>query len=354
MKNESYDVYSAVMKEAFPYAEITVEALPEMSAAKIKTIKTEESLSEHEELIYYLGGESYLKLCFSLKDADLKYVQIMAENILEMLHAQEKNGDAQKTKDYREGILLNNILHAESKEIRTYTTLLAAECGKSLNIERAVCVLQCEGKQSILKKAQEIIAVIKNMKEYSSQDIIGLFGDRQIVICKEVKQSELPLKLQFQDYFEHMLQRLEQKLSMKFQVGVGMTARNLDEYARNLQVILQITSSWKQEQHVKYASESLVECIAGNLDEKMLEHYLYEGVRILRENSELLPIADALVKHNMNQIAASNELYLHRNTVALHLKKMKRLLNIDPVKRDEDKFYLMLLSSYYHSIYQDM
>ena len=41
MKNESYDVYSAVMKEAFPYAEITVEALPEMSAAKIKTIKTE-------------------------------------------------------------------------------------------------------------------------------------------------------------------------------------------------------------------------------------------------------------------------------------------------------------------------
>ena len=347
MKSEEYDMYLTIMKEAFPYAKIVIECLPEMFKARIDAAKAETPLSENVEFIYNLTGNNYLKMSFSRQDMELFDVQSMAENILRMLKTQKKIVDDPKQKDYRDGILLNHILHVESKEMRTYTSLLAVECGKSLNVKRAVCVLKCMEEWRITEKAVEIINVMRSMKEYSSQDIMGVFGEKQIVICKEVIQKDVPLKIQFQDWLEKILYHLEQKFGVKYRIGVGMTAEKLDEYARNLQIVMQVMDYQDEDEPVKYVSDSLIECIVTNHDARILDHFLEDGIQVLKRNPELFQVAESLIKNNMNQIETANKLYLHRNTVALYLKKLKQLLCIDPVRRDEDKFYLMLLCGYY-------
>ena len=84
MKSEEYDMYLTIMKEAFPYAKIVIECLPEMFKARIDAAKAETPLSENVEFIYNLTGNNYLKMSFSRQDMELFDVQSMAENILRM------------------------------------------------------------------------------------------------------------------------------------------------------------------------------------------------------------------------------------------------------------------------------
>ena len=245
---------------------------------------------------------------------------------------------------YHESSLLNNILHAQSRELRTYAALQAAECGKRLDIERVVIVIRsCTAGTD----ADEILSVIEAMPDGSGQDMAGVVGDDQVVICRCTSERDVPLRLQVGGYIDTLLDRLHERFKTGFQTGVGFAVTDIGEYDKSLRLVMQIMERDRSDEYVKYACESLPDCITSSLREGLLDHFLAEGESVLTEHRNLADVAQALVACDLNQAAAAQRLYVHRNTLALHMRRLKALLHIDPVSNDRDKLYLMLLCSYY-------
>ena len=54
-----------------------------------------------------------------------------------------------------------------------------------------------------------------------------------------------------------------------------------------------------------------------------------------------------VIENNMNISLAAQKKYVHRNTMMIHARRLWQLLNIDPVHKDNDRFLLMLICTYF-------
>lgn len=49
--------------------------------------------------------------------------------------------------------------------------------------------------------------------------------------------------------------------------------------------------------------------------------------------------AEALLENNMNLSLAADQKFVHRNTMTTRLSRLREVLDIDPVHRDQDRFF---------------
>lgn len=337
LQEREYTEWMKVLREALDGADVDM-------VGQDAGLKDGQKAAQYGRTMLLPVEAGYIRVRFQSSDS-CSQMRILAQRLFERMTQQSTYRSGRRAV-HQEGGLLNNILHAQSRELRTYAALQAAECGKRLDIERVLIVLRARDMR-IDAEADEILSMIESMPGGSGQDLAGLVGDDQLVICRCISRRDVPVRLQTGEYIDTLLERLHERFKAVFQIGVGFAVTDIEEYARSLRLVMHIMERQSSEEYVKYAYESLPDCIISSLSPELLDHFLAEGEAVLREHQGLADAAQALVICDMNQAAAAQRLYVHRNTLALYMKRLKALLHIDPVRNDRDKLYLMLLCSYH-------
>lgn len=73
---------------------------------------------------------------------------------------------------------------------------------------------------------------------------------------------------------------------------------------------------------------------------------VYDHCLSQETKADIRRIVEPLLKSNYNMVSASQELFIHKNTLAFQMNKLRTLLNIDPFRSGTDRLFLNCLYYY--------
>jgi len=311
---------------------------------------------ERAEQIEY-EGRTHFYICYPLfRDFGLallldgRFYKDIEEplQMLEVLAAlwkpQEEQNGLKRKAEVEENPLLGSLLYADTLEMQIYTVLLAEEKGKSLELPRAVCIIRGQS-----RKMADMLQQVQNMRETDPEDIYGISGGENIVLCRHLSENGKSIRFQCEGYFEKLSGRIEEKCGFRPEIWVGTEACQIGEYRYSMEAALEAGECSRQKrknEKIVYASDYLLECTMMHTNEDTLKHFLEPYAKKLKAETGLFDTAEALLENNMNISLAARRQFMHRNTMMLHASRLWSLLAIDPAHSDRDRFLLMMICFY--------
>lgn len=256
--------------------------------------------------------------------------------------------------------LVEEEINANSME-RTLSTILFAEkfytedileqakyYGINLNRSHRIIIFQLKNLAEQMKskgiRDEVYLHEIKiNVIKYVKREFRS-YGLRQLMIlCQsETDIALVPADLFSRDLLEVILNNIIRKFEMNYQVnmqvGVGSTYKYINEMkksyreAKNTLQISQMVAG-NQKLHF-YENLGIYSFISQVSNEKFLDDYMNSKLGALIEadrmqEGNLCETLDSYIEHNCNANAASEALFIHRNTMRYRLDKIKKILNND-------------------------
>lgn len=328
---------------------LTPSEIPWLSEPLTGTCVVESNRQSYLRLLYTMENGCLLVLFLNnTPDKNAEELFHMLEMLIKNILISERKKKAPRRERTAEERLLDNLFYSNSMESRIYASLLAAECRKNLELQRAVCILAVPDSNLTEKNASKAVEIIRGQKEASQEDIVGTVSENQIILLKTLKDPFLSIRCQCQKYFEQLLLALEKSTGLKFFIYVGTLAEHSEDYARSMKSAFEtmMFKNTDRTERIIYVSDCLTDYTFFHSDPDRLRHFLEEPALLLAQNQELLRIAENLIKNDMSIITTAKETYLHRNTVSMQLGRIRELLKIDPAVRDSDRYFLMLVCAY--------
>lgn len=293
-------------------------------------------LTPYRKMKLYVEAEGYRTWEEPLK---------MLQTLVEAAETSSREPEREYLAEIGDNQLLNNLLYADTMEMRIYTYLLAEERDKNLELPRVVCVIR--GKS---EKRQEMLELINNYRKTDAQDICGSVGEETLVLCRYLREPGKTIKFQCDGYLHGVCELIEEKCGFVPEIWVGTLVCQIEDYGFSMKAAFavgQCAQGTSKEDCVIYAQDYLVEYTFYNTPEDVQAHFLEPYAERLKKEPELLETAEALIENNMNISLAAQKKYVHRNTMMIHARRLWQLLNIDPVHKDNDRFLLMLICTYF-------
>ncbi len=241
-----------------------------------------------------------------------------------------------------QNLFIYQLFNCRTQSDATYTSLLATKLGLDLTSSRLVCLLAWENGESTITPQQLNLL----LGRYSdAQDIHGEYGAKWLVYCPHFELSTYRLE----DWKEHLVslkQHLEKRYNISIFIGVGLIVHSLGEYGTAIYSARIAMEHANSENPVCFALDYPVEHMLQSIPEHTLHHFLGAKTQFLRENPLLLSTAEALVNSNMDILQAAEALSVHRNTVVFRIGQIRKILGINPLHRDNDRFLLILICVY--------
>lgn len=320
----------------------------------------EEVCTMHKEATVFMDGEhEYYRITLPLLPRYQLFLDLLAEDYpdavvpVRMLEAlislvvpdDEETGAGRRAAQEGENPLLRSLFYADTREMKIYTVLLAEESGKSLEVPRVVCVLSGD-----LFRIQNVLDVISDFWETDEQDIFGAAGEDGIILCRRLVREDQSIRCQMSGYLGNLQRLLRDRCGCSPEIWVGTMAIKPEEYRRSLEAA---RAAGEFSQHrtgrgkIVYSGDYILEFTFRNTPAERLRHFLEPWMEPLRREPELVDAAEALLENNMNLSLAADQKFVHRNTMTTRVSRLREVLDIDPVHRDQDRFFLMLLCAYY-------
>lgn len=186
----------------------------------------------------------------------------------------------------------------------------------------------------------------------SQQDIVAVSRSNRIAIFKHLERSENLLSSYRYHVEEYLKWWRDELLDMgiRAQFNIGTIQDSLVRYRHAYQHAVWLVTSAKCQQEINWfydytdlyfrsivpidISRNVFETYASLIDKPMLAQF-----------PELF---DTLEQCNYNFIQASQKLFIHKNTIAFRLDKIKTCLNVNPVKNPRDRNFVNNLSFFLH------
>lgn len=143
------------------------------------------------------------------------------------------------------------------------------------------------------------------------------------------------------------LQRLEDKCAYA-QALVGPAQCQLNYYRQGYNYCNWLERNVVSEEKNIYFMDYIDRYISSLLPMPELHNILnvYDYSLNEKTKADILRITGALFRNNYNMASASKELFIHKNTLALHVNKLRELLDIDPLHSAKDRLFLNCLWIY--------
>ncbi len=236
--------------------------------------------------------------------------------------------------------LLNIILYSENLEREDWERY-TKPLGLDENIIRIPILISIE---NITEGYENILSTFRNGSQHSSQDLLCLTRDGDILIYKAIKDSTNDL---FGNYKYIVAEsicdglRYMRMADYKFRVYVGSIQNDFRYYRRGYEHCLWLKNMSSKEGSTYFYDHSneyfmsilpltelqvVYNTIETKLGDSMIESFK-EIIGALR-----------LVNYNLND--ASKLLHIHRNTLVYRLDKLRELMNVDPIKNNNDREFL--------------
>ena len=249
--------------------------------------------------------------------------------------------------------LLKSLFTISTEEDASYVELSALALGYSMNVSRAVILLNLEHAGT----SQALPGEISVLPEYlrlsgllGEQDITGWLHDDQIIFLKALPEaSPVPLREMLKEPLLRIKKQVEARFPVRVRIHAGTVARELRQYAAGLtaaQRTLEFAEIFQHGDEVHFFEDYRLETEVSQMPRRELEHFFEPHLQALRETHWLLPTMEALIRCQMRLEETARALFIHRNTLSFRLKQMRRLLRLDPVNSDSDYFTMLILCIY--------
>lgn len=185
----------------------------------------------------------------------------------------------------------------------------------------------------------------------SEQDIVTISRSGRIVIFKTLDQEDKMLaeyRFAIEEYLKWWTTELQKLGEIKIQYNIGTIQNKLIRYKEAYQHAVWLVTSAKCEDPVNWFYEHTHEYFRSLLSMDVYKSLFSGYVCHLEENiQEYLPeLIDALEACNYNFVKASEKLFVHKNTTAFRMDKIRNYMNVDPVKKSRDRNFMADLSYY--------
>lgn len=354
MKNNIGNIkqFFEILCEAFPQGDIRITGPSGNIIAKQEYFTDIQEDDEYYRISKTLTLDRQLFMIVSADEYKNKEeVEKMLDGLLGMADFRYKGLKRREFEDNEEKRLLRILLYADSMEMRIYAVLLAEKLKKEMALDRVVCVVESQ-----YGETDGVMELIKRYRKTSPQDICESVEEGRIILCKYIPDSTKTVKSQCNEYFREIRRFVAEKYGCVPQIYIGTVVKQAEEYRFSLNAALTTKRAVGErmqkdriQQDICYAEDYLVEYTFYNTGQETLAHFLEIYTEKLMKEPELLKTAQLLLESGMNISRASKSGYVHRNTMMLHVKKLCRILKIDPMASDGDKFLLMLICEYYRS-----
>lgn len=304
-------------------------------------------LPPSHQLSLYLSPHETMDILTAAKMSD-NVIQLFLSRPLQNVQSARQNDTA---------LLLDHLLHPSNAQQDSYTAILAAELGFDMSLPRAVCIFQINGISSSIEKqppsAQSVLQLIQQITALDSQDIFGVFGNRNLILCHVMNQGLYRDK----EYLKTLYAYITKNFPVTCQLGIGLTATDIRQYHLSFLSAQKIFQYTKNSQYngpsLYHTTDFLPEQLTYELPDAFFEHFFQKELSYLQSTPFAPETLKALVDHNMDILSSAKALFIHRNTMIFRLNQIKRQLGINPLHRDSDRFKLILLYHYYAKNYMN-
>lgn len=181
----------------------------------------------------------------------------------------------------------------------------------------------------------------------TSQDIVHQYNNQRILIYKDLGESRAETLLSWREEIEQWLSEIALYCNYT-NAYVGTAQCRLHYYKIGLQHCLWLEDSVTANRKNIYFLDYLEKYIFSQISTSELHGIMnvYDHVFPAEEKNNILRIIGVLQHNNFNLVDASKQLYIHKNTLAFRMNKVKALLNIDPFKNNHDRLFIYCLYLY--------
>ena len=208
------------------------------------------------------------------------------------------------------------------------------------NINRIVCLIKFDNNDYIISK-------IKDSSDFNSQDIISYFGDNEFILIKSFDKKQYGLERKIlNNFFIYLQNSLDSKLGLHFKASCGAVSKNINEISSSYEQA-KFLLNWNQYSNngeVFFIEDYILEFYISTNEQSSLKMILRNVLKIIKNNSNLKETIITMSKYNMSITKTSDKLSVHRNTIVYRMRKIKELLNLDPINNNIDRIKFHIIS----------
>ncbi|ADG71231.1 CdaR family transcriptional regulator [Brachyspira murdochii] len=217
------------------------------------------------------------------------------------------------------------------------------------NISRIVCLIKFDNNDYLDKNRLNdyIISKIKYPADFNSQDIISYFGDNEFILIKSFDKKQYGSERSILNkFFLNLKNSFDNKLGLNFKASCGAVSKNINEISSSYEQA-KFVLNWNQysnSREVFFIEDYILEFYISVNDQSSLKMILRNVLKIIKNNSNFKETIITMSKYNMSIAKTSSKLSVHRNTIVYRMKKIKDILNLDPINNNIDRIKFHIIS----------
>ena len=360
MDNINYEVNINIMNE---YGEIIASGdekrIGKIHLGALEVIKNSKSMEYFDyidndtesskpgvNIPLFINGEIIGVVGVTGNPKEIRLIANMVKMITEILIEREIDIDKQILKQTTLNNYIYKIISKESHNYISSINIWAENNNYSFSIDRTVCLIKIEknDKYDMYKISEYIINKLQVIKYFYKQDIITYIGNRQFIIIKSFNDKEKihDKKKIIISFFKSLKEAV--KIDIKFSIMCGCIVNDLEGIHDSFEQANFLFNYIEQTNNKIYFIEDYVlEYVILNEGYFSSSMILRNILNIINKNMTLKETIITMSKFDMNINKTCEKLAVHRNTILYRMKKIKDVLNMDPINNhlDRIKFYII-------------
>lgn len=181
----------------------------------------------------------------------------------------------------------------------------------------------------------------------SAQDILHQYNTQRILVYKDMGPCQADVLPSWREETEQWLEQLMPRCDYNC-AYIGMAQCRLQYYKVGLNHCLWLEDNVVSGDRNIFFYDYMEKYIFSLLSTQELHGILnaYDHALDDEEKDNILQIIGVLQENNFNMVQASRQLYIHKNTLAFRMGKIKALFGIDPFKNNNDRLFIYSLYLY--------
>ena len=228
----------------------------------------------------------------------------------------------------------------------------AAKLGITENINRYPLLIEYVGYETAELVLSRFAEAYPGFSNHSPDDLLFSIGGNLLLLFKQIDETTVAT-------YRNQIRLCIDEIDAWFEAQVpgqknryicGTVQNRFSYYGRIYEDIMWLYRyREKKDLKVYFLADYLTEYMMSQISSESLAPLLDIYVRLVREHMDesiFRETIGALIETNMNLIEAADLLYLHKNTVAARVKKIKEFLGISPLTSIRDAIFITAIYNY--------
>ena len=271
---------------------------------------------------------------------EIKLIANIVKMITEILIEKEIDLDKKMSK---QRALNNYVYKIISKEVIHHTSSIniwAENNNYNFNIDRCVCIIKIEKTNNYQKTIDYITNKIQTISYYNKQDIIAYIGNGLFIVIKSFNDTK---NKTYNKILELFFNSLKKEININFAFMCGCIVNRLEDIHNSYEQANFLCEYINNYNGLYFIDDYILEYIILNEGYINSNIILKNKLALIKKNSSFKETIITMSKYDMNINKTCEELNMHRNTILYRMKKIKDILNLDPINKHTDRiiFYIM-------------